>query len=130
MVHSIRGMSHLFGDKKILIFEDGFLLSEEAHQKLVQWGTHILGPVSTADRALRYVRTQPVDAVIFDVAIEPEAVLQVVSTLEHHDIPFIFAVSSNPSLDGQRFAGFILSALDDDLATIATALFGQRHRVQ
>lgn len=124
------GTSHLFRDKKILIFEDGFLLSEEAHQKLVDWGTQILGPVTTAEGVLRYLGTETVDAVILDVTIEPETVLPVIAALEHQDIPFIFALSSNPSLNGQRFAGFVLSALDDDLATIATALFGQRHLVQ
>ncbi|KAB2689256.1 transcriptional regulator [Brucella pseudogrignonensis] len=130
MVHSMLGASHLFRDKKILIFEDGFLLSEEAHQKLVDWGTHILGPVTTTEGVLRYLRSETVDAVILDVTIEPETVLPVIAALEHQDIPFIFALSSNPSLNGQRFAGFVLSALDDDLATIATALFGQRHLVQ
>ena len=130
MVHSIPGTSHLFGDKTILIFEDGFLLSEEAQQKLVQWGAHILGPVTTAERVLHCLSTAVVDAVILDVMIEPETVLPVIAALEHLDIPFIFAVSSNPSLDGQRFAGFILSGFEDDLSTIATALFGQRQLVQ
>ncbi|MGW6780247.1 transcriptional regulator [Brucella pseudogrignonensis] len=124
------GTSQLFRDKTLLIFEDSFLLSEEAYEKLVACGAHILGPVNTAERVLSYLITERVDAVILDVAVEPEAVLPVISVLEHHDIPFIFALCSNPSLDGQRFAGFILSALDDDLATIATALFGQSHRVQ
>lgn len=130
MVHSKLNTAKLLGGKRILIFEDGFLLSDTAQIKLVTLGVSILGPVATADRVLSYLATGMVDAVILDVAIEPEVVLPVVSALESRHIPFIFALSSNPSLDEQRFAGFVLSASDDDLATIATALFGQPYLVQ
>ncbi len=129
MVHSKLGTSHLFRDKKILIFEDGFLLTEEAKTKIMALGASILGPVDTPENTLSFLVSETVDAVILDVALEPEAVLPVISALEDYHIPFIFALAAHPSLDGRRFAGFVLSAMDDDLATIATALFGRSHLV-
>ncbi|CAN7545893.1 transcriptional regulator [Brucella pseudogrignonensis] len=125
MVHSKLGTPHLYRGKNILIFEDGFLLTEDAKTKLVELGASILGPVSTPETSLTLLAGETVDAVILDVAIEPEAVLPVIAALETYRIPFIFALAAHPGLDGQRFAGFVLSAMDDDLATIATALFGQ-----
>ncbi|EMG51535.1 putative two-component response regulator protein [Ochrobactrum sp. CDB2] len=125
MVQSKRCSPHLYRGKKLLIFEESFLLSEEAKTKLMALGASILGPVDSAKGILAYLASETVDAVILDVTIEPEIVLPVISALETHHIPFIFALSSHPGLNWQRFAGFVLSAADDDLATIATALFGQ-----
>ncbi len=117
----------LFAGKRILVFEDGFLLSEEAKFRLANAGAVILGPVTTASQALDYLECEAIDAVVMDVALEPEAVLPLISELERGAVPFIFALSDNPRLDGQRFAGFIFSARDNDLSTIAEALFLHRN---
>lgn len=117
----------LFAGKRILIFEDGFLLSEEAESRLMNAGAVILGPVTTASQALDYLQCETIDAVVMDVALEPEAVLPLISELERGTVPFIFVLPDNPRLDGQRFAGFILSARKNDLSTIAEALFLRRN---
>jgi DNA-binding response OmpR family regulator len=116
----------LFSGKRILVFEDGFLLSEEAAARLANVGAVVLGPVSTADQALDYLESEQIDAVVMDVALEPEAVLPLIAELEQGAIPFIFALSDNPRLDSKRFAGFVLSARHRDLSTIAEALFLRR----
>jgi len=113
----------LFSGKRILVFEDGFLLSEEAAARLTNAGAIVLGPVSTASQALNYLEGGAVDAVVMDVALEPDAVLPLIDQLERGAIPFIFALPENPRLDSQRFAGFVLSARHKDLSTIAEALF-------
>lgn len=113
----------LFSGKRILVFEDGFLLSEEAAARLTNAGAIVLGPVSTASQALNYLDGGVVDAVVMDVALEPDAVLPLIDQLERGAIPFIFALPENPRLDSQRFAGFVLSARHKDLSTIAEALF-------
>ncbi|MBC2887117.1 transcriptional regulator [Ochrobactrum sp. CM-21-5] len=117
----------LFSGKRILVLEDSFLLSEEAETRLTNAGAIVLGPVSTASQALDYLESETVDAVVMDVALEPEAVLPLIAELEHGAIPFIFALSDNPRLDSQRFAGFVLSARNKDLSTIAEALFLRRN---
>lgn len=113
----------LFSGKRILVFEDGFLLSEEAAARLTNAGAIVLGPVSTASQALNYLEGGVVDAVVMDVALEPDAVLPLIDQLERGAIPFIFALPENPRLDSQRFAGFVLSARHKDLSTIGEALF-------
>ena len=123
MIRSNDDTMRLFSGKRILVFEDGFLLSEEARSRLAKAGTIVLGPVNTANQALDYVKNKAVDAVIMDVALEPEAVLPLIAELEQSAIPFIFALSDNPRLDSQRYAGFVLSARHRDLFTIAEALF-------
>lgn len=120
----------LFAGKRILVFEDGFLLSEEAESRLTNAGAVILGPVTTASQALDYLECEAIDAVVMDVALEPEAVLSLISELERGAVPFIFALPDNPRLDGQRFAGFILSARNNDLSSIAEALFLRRNLEQ
>src|SRR5690606_5755186 len=75
MIRSNDDTMRLFSGKRILVFEDGFLLSEEAEASLANAGAIMLGPVNTADRALDYLESETVDAVVMDVALEPEAVL-------------------------------------------------------
>lgn len=123
MNKSNNDIMRLFSGKRILVFEDGFLLSEEAAARLTNAGAIVLGPVSTAIQALNYLEGGVVDAVVMDVALEPDAVLPLIDQLERGAIPFIFALPENPRLDSQRFAGFVLSARHKDLSTIAEALF-------
>jgi len=119
----------LLAGKRILVFEDGFLLSDEAETRLVGAGATILGPVSTAQQAIDHVQNGGVDAVVLDVALEPETVLPLIVELEEKSIPFIFALAANPRLDTKRFTGFVLSDRDRDLSTIAEALF-RRHSME
>lgn len=127
MINSDHDTLRLFHGKNILIFEDGYLLSDEAKTKLVNAGAVVLGPVNLVEQALTYLESGTVDAVVMDVALEPETVLPLIAELEQSGIPFVFALSNNPRLDGQRFAGFVLSARDRDLTTIAEALFLRRN---
>ncbi|AIK41397.1 MULTISPECIES: transcriptional regulator [Brucella] len=127
MIRSSDDTMRLFSGKRILVFEDGFLLSEEAGACLTKAGAVVLGPVNTAYQALYYLERERVDAVVMDVTLEPEAVLPVVAELEQSAIPFIFALSDNPILDSLGFAGFVLSARHRDLSTIAEALFLHRN---
>lgn len=117
----------LFAGKRILVFEDEFLLSEEVKSRLTNAGAIILGPVTMASQALYFLECEAIDAVVMDVALEPEAVLPLLSELERGAVPFIFALPDNPRLDGYRFAGFVLSARSNDLSTIAEALFLRRN---
>lgn len=117
---------HSFSGKHILVFEDSFLLSEEAAQKLGSIGAFILGPVNTIEQGLRYLESNLVDAAILDVALEPAAVLPLVEALETRSTPFVFALPVNPAIDSKGFAGFVLSNRDNDLSVIAEALFRRR----
>jgi len=127
MIRSNDDTMRLFSGKRILVFEDGFLLSKEAEASLAKAAAVVLGPVNTTNQALDFLENEGVDAVVMDVALEPEVVLPLVAELERSTIPFIFALSDNPIPDSLRFAGFILSARHRDLSTIAEALFFHRN---
>lgn len=126
MVGSTEMSLRLLAGKRILVFEDGFLLSDEAGSRLAAIGAAVLGPVHTAQHALDHVESGGVDAVVLDVGLEPETVLPLIAELEEKSIPFVFALAANPRLDTKRFAGFVLSDDDRDLGTIAEALFLRR----
>ncbi|WP_247880484.1 transcriptional regulator [Ochrobactrum sp. Q0168] len=115
-----------FSGKRILVFEDSFLLSEETGRKLGAIGAVILGPVNTTEQALHFLQNEEVDAAILDVALEPVTVLPLVDALETRSTPFIFALSANPATDTKDFTGFVLSNRDNDLSVIAEALFRPR----
>ena len=115
-----------FSGKRILVFEDSFLLSEETGRKLGAIGAVILGPVNTTEQALYLLQNEEVDAAILDVALEPVTVLPLVDALETRSTPFIFALSANPATDTKDFTGFVLSNRDNDLSVIAEALFRPR----
>lgn len=123
MISSNINAMRLFSGKRILVFEDSFLLSAEAQAELANAGATVVGPVATTGNALDALAAGGIDAVVMDVDLEPETVLPLIAKLEEDSVPFIFALSDNPRLDSQRFAGFVLSARKTDLSTIALALF-------
>ncbi|MEJ5023012.1 transcriptional regulator [Ochrobactrum vermis] len=125
-VRERRPRMHSFHSKHILIFEDGFFLSDEVSQKLQSLGAVIIGPVHSTADALYHLESGVIDAAILDVAIEPAAVLSLVEALEKSRTPFVFALAANPSMSNSGCAGFVLSQHDDDLVVIAEALFRQR----
>jgi len=130
MAHSKRDATHLLNGKDILIFENDFFLSEEAERRLTDLGVRLSGPFNHPSQVLYHLAMSPVDAVILDVTLEPEEALPVVAALDKRSIPFVFALSSNPSLDGRQFDGFLLSGDKDDLIAISTALFCNRQMTQ
>lgn len=117
---------HSFHSKHILIFEDGFFLSDETAQKLHSLGAVIIGPVHSTADAFYHLESGVIDAAILDVAIEPAAVRPLVEVLEKSRAPFVFALPANPSMSNRDFAGFVLSQYAADLGVIAEALFRQR----
>ncbi|PWL16560.1 transcriptional regulator [Falsochrobactrum shanghaiense] len=123
MVQSYNNRVSLFVDRKILVFEDLFLLSQEAQSKLVKMGATVLGPVNTTQSALDFLERENIDGVIIDISLEINQVLPIIAKLDDISVPFIFAFSNNPHLDATDFSGFVLSHRESDLITIAEALF-------
>ncbi|PWL16238.1 transcriptional regulator [Falsochrobactrum shanghaiense] len=123
MAQSYNNRKSLFVDRKILVFEALFLLSQEAQNKLVKMGATVLGPVNTIQGALDFLERANIDGVIIDISLDINQVLPLITKLDDISVPFIFAFSNNPHLDTTDFSGFVLSNRESDLTTIAEALF-------
>jgi len=56
-----------YKDKRILVVEDAYFLSDEVRQKLVSLGALVVGPVATVTDAMDLIDGSEIDAAILDV---------------------------------------------------------------
>jgi len=112
----------LFMGIRLLLLEDGFLLSDQTETRLTQLGTTLVGPVHDEQNALAALQTSVVHAAVLDVALDTTVILPVITALEQRRIPFLFAVAGSPGTQAD-YPGFNLSPRDADLQLIASTLF-------
>lgn len=81
----------LLEDLRVLIVEDEFLVAALLEDTLCAFGCHVLGPASTVEEGLEFIRTERIQAAVLDVNIDGEPVFPVADALAAKGVPFIFA---------------------------------------
>ncbi|HWZ49956.1 MAG TPA: response regulator [Granulicella sp.] len=76
---------------RILVVEDEMLVAILIENMLEGLGSHVVGPVSRLDAALRLAHEEALDAAILDVRIHGGQVYPVAEQLLARNIPFVLA---------------------------------------
>lgn len=111
----------LFSDKSILIVEENGFLEEKVRTRLVHAGARIIGPLADFAETQLAVGLFRIDAVIIDLALDSEVMIEVVEVLEQFKIDYLFASINAGRVHPDQF---VLSSDSSDLDNIARALFG------
>jgi len=75
--------------KRVLIVEDDYLIAEGLSHTIADCGFTVVGPVDTADRAVRLINREPPDGVLLDVRLREGSAVEVAKVLRKRGIPFI-----------------------------------------
>jgi len=75
--------------KKILIVEDSYLIAESMSQTIADVGFATVGPVDTADRAMREIEHDVPDGVLLDVSLRDGSTVAVAKVLRQLRVPFV-----------------------------------------
>ena len=67
--------------KKVLIVEDDFLIAESLSHAIADYGFTVVGPVDTADRAVRLIGQEPPDGALLDVGLREGNAVEVAKAL-------------------------------------------------
>jgi DNA-binding response OmpR family regulator len=81
--------------KKILIVEDSYPVAESMSRTIADVGFATVGPVDTADRAMRTIENDVPDGVLLDVGLREGSAIAVVNVLRQCRVPFV-VVSAHP----------------------------------
>lgn len=81
---------------RVLVVEDQSLVAMEIEHILTDRGCKVVGPASTVEAALRWVKTRQIDGALLDVNLQGKDVLRVAEELEKRGTPFIL-VTGYPS---------------------------------
>ncbi len=122
MVHCViqRDMTLFFG-KSILIFEESGFLEPKVRQQLANAGTRTIGPLDSFIDIQLALGLFRVDAVIIDLRLDDETIIEAAKLLEQFKIEYLFASINAGRVHPDQF---VLSSDVNDLADIARALFG------
>jgi len=75
--------------KKILIVEDSYLIAESMSRTIADVGFATVGPVDTADRAMREIEHDVPDGVLLDVSLRDGSAVAVAKVLRQRRVPFV-----------------------------------------
>jgi DNA-binding NtrC family response regulator len=118
-------MGALVAAKKILVVEDIFLIADQCARLMIDRGFTIIGPVATADDALREIGREKPDCVLLDVNLREGSALAVAQALRKCGTPFVVVTGyrrdSLPS--GLQQAPYVPKPMreDDMIETVARA---------
>lgn len=113
-----------FFDKSILIVEKNGFLEKKVRSRLIHAGARIIGPLADFAETELAVGLFEIDAVIIDLALNSEVIIEVVEILEQFKIEYLFASISAGRVHPDQF---VLSSDISDLENIARALFGSSY---
>ena len=82
-------MGALVAAKRILIVEDDFLIAASFARLMADRGFAVIGPVATADDALRQIEREAPDCVLLDVGLREGSALAVAQALGKRGAPFV-----------------------------------------
>ena len=99
-----RALAPPFAGRRILVLEDEALIALMLEDMLLDLGAEIVGPVATADDALRLLGATPIDAALIDLNVEDGSSLSVADALVQNGCAFAFATGAG-SLPPGRHAG-------------------------
>ena len=105
--------------KRLMVVEQREVLSAACRAQIAAAGATVVGPVPSLRAVLRTLEAGDADAVIIDINVDVETMLQLTTLFEAMGLPFVFssAMSAN-------HAGYVLSDDRKQLRKIADALFG------
>ena len=75
--------------KRVLIVEDDFLTAESFSHTIADYGFTVVGPVDTADRAVRLIGQELPDGALLDVGLRDGKAVEVAKALRARGVPFI-----------------------------------------
>jgi DNA-binding response OmpR family regulator len=75
--------------KRVLIVEDDFLIAESLSHAIADYGFTAVGPVETADRAVRLIGQEPPDGALLDVGLREGNAVEVAKALRARGVPFV-----------------------------------------
>jgi CheY-like chemotaxis protein len=84
--------------RRVLIAEDEYFLADDMARVLQKLGVHVVGPVSSTDKALALLREEPLDAAVLDINLKGQMVFPVADALREQGVPFIFATGYDASI--------------------------------
>jgi PAS domain S-box-containing protein len=111
--------------RRFLVVEDEPLVALELASILRDAGAEVIGPAATAEQALDFVASTPLDGALLDGNLQGEAVDDIARALVSTNVPFLFV----SGYDAQHLpAGFSAAALQkpfdpDQLVSAASNLF-------
>lgn len=109
-------------DRKILIMDINGTLCEASKRQLALAGASIVGPLSNVEDVLLALALHAPDALIIDVSVEADEMIEIVRKLDELGTPFIFAAMSGES-EALIKDGFNLNGDINELRKITQALF-------
>jgi YesN/AraC family two-component response regulator len=75
--------------KKVLIVEDDYLTAQGLSHAIADYGFTVVGPVDTADRAVRLIGHEPPDGALLDVRLREGSAVEVAKALQERGVPFV-----------------------------------------
>ena len=75
--------------KRVLIVEDDFLTAESLSHAIADYGFTVVGPVDTADRAVRLIGQELPDGALLDVGLRDGNAIEVAKVLRARSVPFV-----------------------------------------
>jgi len=122
--------SSRFLDRRILLAEDLFLVSEKLVHILNEWGCDVIGPARTLSAAHYLSRVPQIDGALLDVHLGNETVFPVATQLKARNIPFLFLTAyGTPSAFPPEFEAVprLMKPINPSLLAAAmTAAFFER----
>jgi CheY-like chemotaxis protein len=75
--------------KRVLIVEDDYVTAQGLSDAIADNGFTVVGPVDTADRAVRLIDQEAPDGALLDVRLREGSSVEVARALQEHGVPFI-----------------------------------------
>jgi DNA-binding response OmpR family regulator len=75
--------------KRVLIVEDDYLTAQCLSHAIADNGFTVVGPVDTADRAVRLIGHEPPDGALLDVRLRKGSAVEVAKVLQERGVPFV-----------------------------------------
>ena len=75
--------------KRVLIVEDDYLTAEGLSHTIADYGFTVVGPVDTADRAVRLIGQELPDGALLDVRLREGSAVDVAKALQERGVPFV-----------------------------------------
>jgi DNA-binding NarL/FixJ family response regulator len=76
-------------DKRVLIVEDDYLTAVSLSHAIADYGFTVVGPVDTADGAVRLISQEPPDGALLDVRLREGSAVEVARALQERGVPFV-----------------------------------------
>lgn len=77
-------------ERRILVVEDDWLVSNEIEAELSKAGFQVAGPVASLQPALKLVSEQAIHGAVLDVALKGGSSLPIARALDERGIPYVF----------------------------------------